>query len=291
MAKLPAASIEGTGPLGLFIRFRHENFSEQNEIYSDGNYRVIETRLREVPDLRVAIKVYPTADLDKPEEDIPKVMDELLRLIQINPPKNLFIPYLGAFLQVNQLSVVREYMPGVIFSRIIPGNSFSPDFIAKAALKLCDGVRHLISQTFFNYSIKPDNLFLREDGEICMCDFAMIELRTSLLRKGASSRRANNALSQPEVFSSGSYAEEKSDVYSIGLLVWMMAAKKIPKVRRFLPAEVKDPKLKDIVVKAMNQSPYERPDLADLVAMINEAFPDAASAQPPAEALELAKTA
>eukprot|EP00002_Diphylleia_rotans_P039527 TRINITY_DN918_c0_g1_i5.p1 TRINITY_DN918_c0_g1~~TRINITY_DN918_c0_g1_i5.p1 ORF type:complete len:254 (-),score=69.18 TRINITY_DN918_c0_g1_i5:270-1031(-) len=249
-----------------FVNIRKESISTTREIERVNDYEIHECRSKENPSFPLAMKRYRTEDLHE-KSDIAKVMDEMKKLSNLPPIEGL-IAYRGAFVDGQHLCLVRDYVEGQTLNQIILGNNFTPTDIKQICLQISRVVQSLHTHQIFNYNLKPMNVIWTAGNKVALCDFAMVELRESLQRKATSSRKADIAVTPPELFSTGQYAKEMSDVYSIGVLMWMLAAKRIPQVRRFPPVEVTDDGLRNIVKAVVIPDPAKRPTLAALQVLL-----------------------
>ena len=115
--------------------------------------------------------------------------------------------------------------------------------------------------------IAPDNVMLTFTGEVRLLDFGIARTTSDprLTRPGWSVGR--EAYAAPEVAAGGG-GDPRSDVYSLGVLLWQLLARRPPPVKESLPPPSKvnhelPPELDSVVGRAIARDPDERFQAAD----------------------------
>lgn len=110
--------------------------------------------------------------------------------------------------------------------------------------------------------IAPDNVMLTFTGEVRLLDFGIARTSTEsrLTRPGWSVGR--EAYAAPEV-AAGAGGDPRSDIYSLGVLLWQLLARRPPPVKETIPFPSKlntevPPQLDEVVLRAVSHNPKER---------------------------------
>jgi serine/threonine protein kinase len=99
------------------------------------------------------------------------------------------------------------------------------------ARDIADGIQYLHRSGILHRDIKSLNVLLSADGRAKLCDFGLATLRTlTTTTATASGRQAlgTYAWCAPEIIISGVKHNEKSDVYSLGIIMWELLTCDVP---------------------------------------------------------------
>jgi serine/threonine protein kinase len=99
------------------------------------------------------------------------------------------------------------------------------DELLRIFVQILEGVRHLHEHGVAHGDIKPENVMLDGDGNVKLIDFGMAR-RTII----ATDREKGGTImfAAPELLKSGSYHTQKADVWSLGILLFVMATGRFP---------------------------------------------------------------
>ncbi|MEO8213300.1 MAG: serine/threonine-protein kinase, partial [Myxococcales bacterium] len=110
--------------------------------------------------------------------------------------------------------------------------------------------------------IAPDNVMLTFTGEVRLLDFGIARIATDsrLTRPGWSVGR--EAYAAPEV-AAGATGDSRSDIYSLGILLWQLLAGRPPPIKELIPAPSKlnaevPAQLDAVVLRAVSRDPENR---------------------------------
>ena len=130
--------------------------------------------------------------------------------------------------------------------------------------------------------IAPDNVMLTFSGEVRLLDFGIARTSTDsrLTRPGWSVGR--EAYAAPEVAAGGS-GDPRSDIYSLGVLLWQLLARRPPPMKEAFPPPSKlnadvTPELDAVVLRAISLDPKDRfQDVDQIIKALGAHLPSAFS--------------
>lgn len=175
---------------------------------------------------KVAVKKLNAAS-DATEDEISEMYDEMFLLSKLHHPN--IVTFYGYSHSAGSLCIVTEYVAGGDLSAYIFDTLRHPAYTLghtlAVAKSICAGMIYLDSQKVVHRDLKPGNVLVTDwaAGAVKICDFGLSEM---LVRRGllAKSVFSTPAYSAPEI--SRSEHTGKVDVYSFGIVLWEMAARR-----------------------------------------------------------------
>jgi serine/threonine protein kinase len=171
--------------------------------------------------------------------------------------------------------IVMEYIDGVTLNNYIMNKKrLNWREAVKITIQICSAIELAHSNYVIHRDIKPQNIMLTKDGRVKVTDFGIARAATS-----ATITMAGNTMGSVHYFSPeqarGGYIDEKSDLYSIGIVFYEMVTGKLPfdgdapvaVALKHLQSEPKLPSelvpglrkgINDIIVKAMQKDVKRR---------------------------------
>ena len=196
--------------------------------------------------------------------------------------------------------IVMEYVPGHTLKRRIQADGKLPvDEALNYAYQIADALASAHAAGIVHCDIKPHNILLSQDGTAKVADFGIARAVTE-----STITYSGNVVGSVHYFSpeqaKGTYITPKSDVYSLGVVMYEMLTGKLPFTgetpvsiamkhlqEQPVPLRKIDPNIppivESIVMQAMNKDPAARPDSAEMAKDILDAAKILRASVPQAE--------
>ena len=183
--------------------------------------------------------------------------------------------------------IVMEYVDGVTLKDMIREmGHLSSDAVVRMGIRILAAVDHAHKNGIVHRDIKPQNILVNKDGKIKVADFGIARLKaqqTTKIADAASSAMGSVHYISPEQ-AMGEVADEKSDLYSVGVVLYEMLTGSVPfdgdtavsvalkhvseepvSMRNFDPSISKA--LDEVVLRALKKDPAQRYQTAAEMAM------------------------
>lgn len=178
-----------------------------------------------------------------------KSVDMQMNRQEVDILKNLnhmYLPQVLDFLvEGNDIYTVMSYIPGRSFKELLEeGFPFRPNQLIRWGMQLCSALNYLHSQNppIIHGDIKPANIMLTPEGNICLIDFNISFFLDETTVLGytdgyTSPEQYIIALDRESVYSLPKYStiDEKSDIYSLGATFYHLVTGKKIKNHREIP--------------------------------------------------------
>ncbi len=177
--------------------------------------------------------------------------------------------------------IVMEFVDGVSFRRYLRRDKPAISEILSMVTQLCGALEHAHINNVVHRDLKPDNLTVDRNGRIKILDFGLARMKipeiSNLTRAG--SALGTCSYMAPEQ-ASGMPADERSDLYSLGVILYEAVCGKTP-FRADEPASVlymhvhEDPRrprdhnpdippiIEDLILRLLEKDPKKRPASAN----------------------------
>lgn len=221
----------------------------------------------------VAVKVL-RPELVSDEEFVEKFEKESQAAASLSNPNIVNIYDVGKDGDVRY--IVMELVRGVTLKKYIKGHEdYIPnDEIIEIAKQIALGLEHAHANRIIHRDIKPHNILINEDGIVKVADFGIARAVTSSTIVTTKEAIGSVHYSSPEQ-ARGGFVDEKSDIYSLGILMYELATKKLPfdgdvpvsVAMKHLKEEVVEPSqlngdigkgLESVILKAIQKDPNNR---------------------------------
>lgn len=184
----------------------------------------------------VALKKITVQGNDPREKDLnyKKAMQEVKTMIQISEltakVPNIYSSYYDK--KTDQLYIIMQWISGETLAEKMQRNISLPLYL-KWMQELCQILNSMSKRHFQHKDIKPENIMFNENGDLYLIDFN-ISVSVPNQIEGTMFYKA------PEMdFGSSTVARDKSDMFSIGVMIYQQVTGKIP--MRMMDYECFDP--------------------------------------------------
>ncbi|XP_060174004.1 uncharacterized protein LOC132604492 [Lycium barbarum] len=174
----------------------------------------------------VAVKVFSKQEYS--DEVIYSFKQEVSLMKRLRHPNILL--FMGVITSPQRLCIVTEFLPRGSLFMLLRRNSSKLEWIRRIrmALDIARGMNylHLFSPPIVHRDLKSSNLLVDKNWTVKVGDFGLSRLKheTYLVTKTG---KGTPQWMAPEVFR-GEPSNEKSDIYSFGVILWELATEKIP---------------------------------------------------------------
>lgn len=199
------------------------------------------------------------------------------------------LKFMGACVKPPNLMIVTEFMArGTLFD-ILHQSSMKVTWAMRRrmALDSCRGMRYLHDSKLLHRDLKSSNIMVDENFKCAIGDFGLTRISHGAVAAQMTGQCGTFQYMAPEILSSKPYSE-KADVFSFGILLWELVARKLPffgmqpmqvgiavsqqGLRPTMPPKCPAP-LEKLMRACWDQNPNKRPSFAQ-VQVILEAMPD-----------------
>lgn len=171
--------------------------------------------------------------------------------------------------------IVMEYIEGYNLNEIIQERApLQADEAVRVAAQIADALDHAHQNHIIHRDIKPHNILIGRNGRVKVTDFGIARAVTSSTITQTGSVIGSVHYFSPE-HAKGVSTGEKSDIYSLGIVLYQMVTGKLPFLGespisvalKHLQEPLEDPRtvnplvpqsVENIIIKAMRKNPSER---------------------------------
>ncbi len=243
-------------------------------------YEGVQTNL----DRRVAIKILPEI-LGEDEESLnftERFRLEARSMASLDHPGIISVYDFGQTSE-GQLYFVMEFIDGMDIHQYLQhhGGRLPPESAIAIAAHVLDALGYAHDQGIIHRDIKPANVMIKSDGRVKVADFGLVKRLADSAEEAAATpalTMTNMAIGTPdfvapESLESGRAVDRRADLYAVGVMLYQMLTGSLPRGNFRPPSgrvEGLDPRLDDIVSKAMEADPDDRyPDAVSFRAAID----------------------
>ncbi|KAI5068973.1 hypothetical protein GOP47_0015274 [Adiantum capillus-veneris] len=231
----------------------------------------------------VAIKVF--AGQDYTMELLEDFRKEVLIMKRLRHPN--VVLFMGAVTSHQHLSIVTEFLPRGSLFRLLHRNTPGLDWRRRArmALDIARGMNYLhhLNPPIVHRDLKSSNLLVDKNWTVKVADFGLSRLKDGTYLKTTSGRGTPQWMA-PEVLRNEP-SNEKSDVFSFGVILWELATEQVPWTnlnpmqvvgavgfmdQRLTVPEAVDSNWASLVKDCWNSDPKLRPNFQEITDRLKE---------------------
>lgn len=124
--------------------------------------------------------------------------------------------------------IVMEYVEGATLKEYMTENGPLPvDTIFDFSLQIASALEHAHSKKIIHHDIKPHNIIITAEGLLKVTDFGLARAASAATTVAGNSAIGSVHYASPEQ-ARGGFTDEKSDIYSLGVTMYEMAAGRVP---------------------------------------------------------------
>lgn len=211
---------EGTVLMQMIRKVLGEDFAEVRFLQAGGMGSVVTAHWRS-RDRKVAVKFLPPAYASLPElrRRLAREVRSMMLLDHPNVVKIL------EKVEGESLGYIMEFIEGQDLERYMRHHRrLEPDEVVDIGVQMMRGLHHAHERGVIHRDVKPANFLRQPDGRIKLVDFGIARMSdaTNLTRTGVS--MGTPAYMSPEQIQGSQEVDEKSDLYSVGIILHEMLA-------------------------------------------------------------------
>ncbi|MGE5632905.1 MAG: Stk1 family PASTA domain-containing Ser/Thr kinase [Caulobacteraceae bacterium] len=173
----------------------------------------------------VAIKVL-RPEFTEDEEFVKKFKREAQSAASLSHPNIVGIYDVGT--ENNNYYIVMEYIKGQTLKELIKSKgTLGIEYATNIAIQICYALEHAHKNHIVHRDIKSHNILIREDNSVKVTDFGIARAVSS-----STITNTGNVIGSVHYFSPeqarGGYTDEKSDIYSLGVVMYEMVTGRLP---------------------------------------------------------------
>lgn len=230
-------------------------------------YRAIQTSL----DRPVAIKVLKTGLLDTPQAR--QMFDREAQIVARLDHPNIIRVIDKGITNDGMPYFVMDFVEGETLSKAIKRPGFTTAQKLRAAIQVAKALAYAHKNNIVHRDIKPGNVLIDREENARVVDFgiALITEDTDIMRSEAGLTIGTLSYMAPEQHNGASFATSASDIYSLGVMMYLMFAGVVPKLG-FPPPTHHNPKipeaLSSIIMDCLSEEPAQRPSGEKLTSLL-----------------------
>ena len=199
---------------------------ELEEIIGTGGMSVVYRAWDLKYDREVAVKVLRT-ELNEDEDFIRRFNGEAQAASKMSHPNIVAMYDVGQ--DEGTRYIVMEYVRGVTLKDVIRQQGRNkPQRAVQIAQKILAAIEHAHGNEIVHRDIKPQNILIDRDGNVKVADFGIARAVNS----ASGTKAGGNVMGSVHYFSpeqaNGRVADEKSDLYSVGVVMYEMLTGQVP---------------------------------------------------------------
>jgi serine/threonine protein kinase len=164
-----------------------------------------------------------------PEDRIVSRFCQEIIFLRYLPPHRHVVRYVGdGVTRDGKRYLAVEYLPGGTLHQRV-GTTIEPDAIARLMQQIAEGLAHIHACTDQPHrDLKPTNILFRKDGTACIIDFGTVKQSEDSKLTGSHGKVGTTKYSSPEQLRNPRTVDKKTDVYSLGVILYELLTGRCP---------------------------------------------------------------
>lgn len=199
----------------------------------------------------VAIKILPS------EIDSNSFVEESQILARCNHPNIVSVFEYGTT-SSGIPYIVMEHVDGITLDEWIEERQPTPQELFPVLRQICNGLAYAHTRGMVHLDIKPANILINRENQIKLVDFGVARMTGDLSGKP---RGGTPAFAAPELISGSKEIDPRSDIYSLGVVLYWILTREMPRGLRRSPSTIDpliDPGFDRITEFALKKDPSSR---------------------------------
>jgi len=168
--------------------------------------------------MRVAIKILRPNDQKSAEQLLREFIKEVNILVQVHHPNVVLL--MGACAENGKLAIVSELLKRDLDNILkYESSKLTLPLKFKISKDICQGTEWLHGKKIIHRDLKPANVLLDEYWNAKICDFGLSDIKKNI---DPTRIRGSYPWMSPEALQKPGEIDERTDVYSIGIIIWQI---------------------------------------------------------------------
>ena len=181
----------------------------------------------------VALKILPP-ELCADPAYLERFRTEARAMAQLNHPNLVGVYDFGE--ASGYFYFIMEYVEGQNLHELLHSNGhFGPEFALPVLQHVCEGMSYAHGKGVVHLDLKPGNIMLNNEGLVKILDFGLAKLLDPATGE-AHEDMGTPDYAAPERYQAGTAIDHRSDIYSMGIILYEMLVGKVPRESAGLPA-------------------------------------------------------
>lgn len=173
---------------------------------------------------KVALKFLPAYDASDVTQEI-RFKREALAAAKLNHPNIITIYEYGSIEDKSFISM--EYIEGESLAALLNRRKLSIFKVIRIILQICQGLSKSHKAGIIHRDLKPSNVMIDNDGVIKILDFGLAKLKGATRLTQAETTMGTLLYMSPEQVK-GQEIDERSDIFSLGVIFYELLANRLP---------------------------------------------------------------